>query len=269
MSFPASLYDDLRGKVALVTGASSGIGRHMATTLAACGCRVVAGARRVAKLEALVAEVTRAGGTAAAVPLDVTDGASVRAFFADAHARFGSIDILVNNAGVSVDDKPALQHDDGDWEFVVGTDLKGPWLCCREAARYMGKQAGGGAIVNVASVLGLRVMKWIPEYCAAKAGLIHLTKQLALEWARSKIRVNALAPGFYLTDINRQLFEADPKTGKKPKGGQNLIRRVPLKRLGDLRDLDGPLLLLCSARAGAFMTGECIAVDGGHLQSSL
>lgn len=260
----------LHGRSAIVTGGGRGIGRAIAIELARAGANLIITYRaNSSSAEAATHELRAFGVGCQAVQADVREAADLARIVKECQQVFGSVDILVNNAGVSVDDRPAAAHTDGDWDFVVGTDLKGPWLCCREAHRYMAAQPGGGAIVNVASVLGLRVMKWIPEYCAAKAGLIHLTKQLALEWASKKVRVNALAPGFYLTDINRQLFEADPATGKVPRGGQNLIRRVPMKRLGALGDLDGPLLLLCSAKAGAFVTGVTIPVDGGHLQSSL
>ena len=250
---------DLSGKAALVTGASSGLGRHFALALALAGAKVAVAARRVDALEDVCDEIMEAGGEAVAVPLDVTDPASVSTAVEDAVVGLGGIDILVNNAGVT-DARPLLDTDGDAWDRVLDTNLKGAFLVARAAADAMRERGQGGAIVNIASILGLRVAGQVAAYAASKAGLVHLTKAMALELARHRIRVNALCPGYVETDLNRDFFASD--------AGQALVRRIPQRRLGRPEDLDGPLLLLCSD-AGAYMTGAVLAVDGGHLVSSL
>lgn len=248
----------LDGKVALVTGASGGLGRHFAGVLAAAGATVVLTARRAEKLREAVAEIGSA--RARAVPMDVTDPASIAAGFDAAEAAIGrSVDVLVNNAGLAVT-APALDVTPEDWATVIDTNLTGAFHVAREAAARMKAAGGGGSIVNIASILGLRPAGAVASYAASKAGLIHLTKALALELARENVRVNALAPGYIATDINADFFATD--------AGQKLIKRIPQRRLGQMSDLDAPLLLLCSD-AGAYMTGSVLAVDGGHLVSSL
>ncbi|TWA81430.1 NAD(P)-dependent dehydrogenase (short-subunit alcohol dehydrogenase family) [Azospirillum brasilense] len=249
----------LTNRTALVTGASAGLGRHFAGVLAAAGARVALAARRRESLDAAVAEIEAAGGQAVAVPLDVTDAASVRDGVRMAASALGGLDILVNNAGTTVS-KAALDHAEEEWDRVIDTNLKGAFLTAQEAARVMREQGRGGSIVNIASILGLRVAGHVAAYAASKAGLVQLTQALALEWARYGIRVNALAPGYMETDLNRDFLATD--------AGQALIRRVPQRRLGRLADLDGPLLLLCSD-ASAYMTGAVVPVDGGHLVSTL
>jgi len=250
---------DLSGHVALVTGASSGLGRHFAATLAASGAHVVLAARRLDRLEADVAALVASGGRAGAVAMDVSDAASVAHAFDRIEAARGVPDIVVNNAGVAVS-RPAFAQDEAAWDQVVDTNLKGAWLVATEAARRLVASKRGGSLVNVASILGERVGKAVAPYCASKAGLLHLTRALALEWADHGIRVNALAPGYIATDLNRDFLAGE--------AGQRLMSRVPQRRFGRPEDLDGPLLLLVSD-AGAYMTGAVIAVDGGHLVSSL
>ncbi len=250
---------DLHGRTALVTGASAGFGRHFARTLAASGAAVVAAARRRDLLEALVAEIGDAGGRAVAVEMDVTDGGSIRAAFAAASAVMGPIDVVVNNAGVSIL-KPSLDLDETDWDAVVNTNLRGAWLVAQAAAQALVSAGRPGRIVNIGSIVGLRTIGQLAPYAAAKAGLIHLTRVLAMEWARHGIQVNAIAPGYVETDLNRD-FWASP-------AGMRLIERIPQRRLGRLEDLDGPLLLLASD-ASAFMTGSVLVVDGGHTVASL
>lgn len=240
----------LDGKTALVTGASSGLGAHFARVLAAQGATVTVAARRVDRLEALVAEI---GGDARAVAMDVTDGESVRAGVDRAY------DIVINNAGVT-HDGPALKTELDDWNWVIDTDLTGVFRVAQAAGQAMVAADKGGSIVNIASILGLRVAGNLSAYATAKAGVVQMTKSLALEWARYGIRVNALCPGYIETDLNRDFFASD--------AGQALIKRVPQRRLGQMSDLDGPLVLLASDDS-AFMTGSEIVVDGGHLVSSL
>ena len=247
------------GEIALVTGASSGLGRHFAKTLAAAGARIAVAARRTDLLDALVAEIEDAGGTAFAVALDLTDSASVAGAVAAVESNFGPIGILINNAGIAVD-KPILETSEDDWDRVLDTNLKGAWLMAREVARRMADAKRGGNIVNIASILGLTATPRVHGYAAAKAGLIHLTGTLAVELARHAIRVNAIAPGYVVTDINRDLLEGEV--------GAKLVRRVPMRRFATLADLDGPLLLLASA-AGGYMTGSVVTVDGGMSLSAL
>ncbi len=249
----------LQNRVALVTGASSGLGAHFARVLAAHGARVLLAARRVDALEEQKAEIEAAGGRADIVRLDVADGGSVEAAFGAFDAADHRIDIVVNNAGIS-EAAPALSVTAGDWDRVLDTNLKGVFLVAQAAARRMQADGRGGSIVNVASILGHRVAGNLASYAASKAGVVRLTEALALEWARFGVRVNSLCPGYIETDLNREFFASD--------AGKALIRRIPQRRLGTPSDLDGALLLLASD-AGRYMTGSSITVDGGHLVSSL
>jgi NAD(P)-dependent dehydrogenase (short-subunit alcohol dehydrogenase family) len=250
---------DLSGKVALVTGASSGLGVHFARTLASAGASVAIAARRADRLASLQAELQKAGSKAAAVGLDVTSGESVSAAFDAAETALGAIDIVVNNAGISIV-KPALDMPEEDWDAVVDTNLRGAWLVAQTAARRWVAAKRSGVIVNIASILGLRTIGQVAPYNASKAGLIHLTRALAMEWARHNIRVNAICPGYIETEMNSDFW--------KTPGGQRLIERIPQRRIGQPEHLDGALLLLAS-EAGTFMTGSVLTVDGGHTVSSL
>lgn len=250
----------LDGRLALVTGASTGLGLHFAEVLAAAGAVVVLAARRVDKVQAEAARLCAAGAKAHYVALDVTDAQSVQTAFADAEIEAGGpIDILVNNAGVS-GDSFFLNVEEEEWDFVLDTNLKGPYLVAREMARRLVAAKQPGSIINIASILGFRVAAVLAPYCASKAGLVHLTKAMALELARYGIRVNAIAPGYVETDINQGYFDTDP--------GQKMLARIPMRRLGEKQELSGPLLLLASD-ASAYMTGSVIEVDGGHLCSTL
>ena len=250
---------DLTGKVALVTGASSGLGVHFARTLAAAGASVAIAARRADRLAPLQAELQSTGAKAVAVELDVQSGDSITAAFAAAEEGLGPIDIVVNNAGISIV-KPALEMSVEDWDAVVNTNLRGAWLVAQAAGKrwLMGKRPG--VIVNIASILGLRTIGQVAPYNASKAGLIHLTRALAMEWARHDIRVNAICPGYIETEMNSDFW--------KTPAGQRLIDRIPQRRIGKPEHLDGALLLLASD-AGTFMTGSVLTVDGGHTVSSL
>lgn len=249
----------LNGQVALVSGASSGFGAHFARLLATHGARVVVAARRKPKLDRLVDELRVAGAEALAVEMDVTDLASVRAGFAAAEAAFGCVTVVSNNAGI-VDSKMALAVDETNWDRILDTNLKGAWAIATEAGRRMIEQGEAGSIVNTASILGLRPALAQSTYATSKAGLIQLTKCLALEWVRKGIRVNALCPGFFVTDMNRDFLESVR--------GREYLAGTPARRAGRVEELSMPFLLLAS-RAGSFITGETLAVDGGHQLSAL
>ena len=206
-----------------------------------------------------MAEIGAAGGKAKSVILDVTSVDSVSRAMEQAESGFGPIHAVINNAGVTAT-KPALEQDERAWDSVIDTNLKGVWLVAQAAARRMVENKVKGSVVNIASILGLRVAGAVAPYAISKAGVIQMTKALALEWARYGIRVNALAPGYFVTELNDDFFESD--------AGKALIRRVPQRRLGQLEELDGPLLLLVS-HAGSFMTGSVVTVDGGHMVSGL
>lgn len=250
---------DLSGKVALVTGASSGLGVHFARTLAEAGAAVVLAARRAERLASLQAELQKNGAKAATVTLDVQSGEAVAAAFDQAESALGPIDIVVNNAGISIV-KPALEMPEQDWDAVVDTNLRGAWLVAQAAAKRWVAAKRPGTIVNIASILGLRTIGQVAPYNASKAGLIHLTRALAMEWARYQIRVNAICPGYIETEMNSDFW--------KTPAGQRLIERIPQRRIGQPEHLDGALLLLAS-EAGAFMTGSVLTVDGGHTVNSL
>lgn len=257
-SFLSNLFG-LDGKLVLVTGASSGLGSHFAMLLARAGAQVAVAARRVDKLQALVEQIRAMGGQAQAFALDVSDPASVRQAFAQIVQWHGVPDVVVNNAGVTVT-KPALEQTPEDYDQVLDTNLKGCWLVATEAARHMVAAHKGGGIVNVASILGERVAGGVAPYAISKAGVVQATKALALELARHRIRVNALLPGYVVTDLNRDFLASE--------AGEKLRVRIPSRRFSELSDLDGPMLLLASG-AGAAMSGATVAVDGGHLVNTL
>ena len=245
----------LEGKAALVTGASSGFGRHFARVLAEAGAKVALAARRIDVLEHLAAEIRAGGGQAAALAMDVTDRASVAKAVADAEAALGPITILVNNAGVPSGAFFAKTSEE-EWRAVMSVNLDGVFHVGQEAARRMAANRTGGSIVNIASLLGFGVIKGLSTYSATKAAVISLTKSMALELARDRIRVNALAPGYFATEFNDAYLASE--------AGKRMMSRVPMQRAGAVHELDGPLLLLASD-AGAFMTGSVVTVDGGHL----
>jgi NAD(P)-dependent dehydrogenase (short-subunit alcohol dehydrogenase family) len=245
---------DLAGQVALVTGASSGIGRHLAELLAAAGAKVALLARRVDRLAEVARDIAQEGGKSLPIACDVTRAESVAAAVAKAETELGPLTILVNNAGVVVS-KPLFEHTEADWDYVVDTNLKGAWLAARDFAHHLVGLKRPGRIINISSVLASRTIGRVPAYSAAKAGLTHLTHVLAMELARHGILVNAIAPGYVETDFNRAFFQTE--------AGKALISRIPLRRLGQTDDLDGALLFLASP-ASAYVTGAVVSVDGGH-----
>ncbi len=250
---------ELNGRTALVTGASSGLGRHFARTLAVHGASVVLAARRVDRLEVLAGEIRGNGGTAHPVRMDVTDAHGVEAGLDAVQEALGVPDILVNNSGIA---RPASTLDvtEDDWAEVIGTNLEGAWRVAQGTARRMVDAGRAGAIINVLSILAFGVAGGLGPYAASKAGLLQLTRTMAMELARHRVRVNAIAPGYVLTEMNRDYFASD--------AGKATTKRIPQRRIGDPSELDGALLLLASD-ASSYMTGSTIVVDGGHLASSL
>lgn len=249
----------LEGKVALVTGASSGFGRHFGAVLARAGAKVVLAARSADRVNAACEAIVAGGGEALAATMDVTDSASISAAFDAAEQAFGSVTVVVNNAGITIP-RPLVDLSDSDWSAVIDTNLNGVAYVTREAARRMIAAGVGGSVVNIASILAQREQKLLTNYAASKAAVVQFTRTAALELAAHDIRVNAICPGYFATDLNRDwLASAD---------GQALVRRIPQRRTGDLQDLNGPLLLLASD-AGALMTGASLTVDGGHVLSGL
>lgn len=245
----------LEGRRALITGASGGLGAHFASVLGQAGAHVILAARRREALAVVAKGLAERSVLVETLELDVSQTEQASRTI----AGLGALDILVNNAGI-VRSAPALDQTEADWDAVVDTNLKGMFFTAQAVAKGMRDSGKGGAIVNVASILGLRQAGAVLPYAVTKAGVIQMTKSLALEVARFGIRVNALAPGYLATDLNREFFESPP--------GKAMIARIPMRRLGDPADLDGPLLLLASD-ASRYMNGSTLVVDGGHLVSTL
>lgn len=245
---------DLTGRTALITGGGTGLGRHFAQELAMAGARVVLCARRVDKIQATADEINERGGVAEAHPMDVGDLASVKAALTAA-SDGGTVSIVVNNAGVSHPNSlfgSAVE----DWDATMATNLKGSWLVARESAKLMSRaEVRGGTIINVASILGQAAQPLTGPYAASKAALIHLTRVMALEWAPLGIRVNALAPGYFATDIIEGILDTEY--------GEAMLARIPQGRFGELDDLGGPIRFLASD-ASTYMTGTTLTIDGGH-----
>src|SRR5499427_5894716 len=246
---------NLKGRVALVTGASSGLGLRFAEVLAEEGAAVALVARRADRLAALKERIEKAGGRAVAIEADVLDRKAMLHAFDAAERAFGTVTILVNNAGVAHAHR-AVDLPEAEWRRVVGTNLDAVFFWAQEAARRMLAAKTGGAIINIASVLGLGVSKGTVAYAAAKAGVVQLTRTLGLELAFKGIRVNAIAPGWIVTEMNREFLMSEHGTALK--------REIPVGRFGEERDLDGALLLLASD-AGRFIAGTTIVVDGGQV----
>jgi NAD(P)-dependent dehydrogenase (short-subunit alcohol dehydrogenase family) len=245
---------DLTGKVALVTGASSGLGARFAQVLAANGASVALVARRRERLQALCAQIEAAGGRAVALAADVLARGDMQRAFDEAQALFGTVTVLVNNAGIAHSDR-AIELSETQWRRILATNLDAVFFWAQEAARRMLAAGKGGSIINIASVLGLGVSKGTIAYATAKAGVIQLTRGLALELAFKGVRVNAIAPGWFVTDINRDFLMSER--------GAALKREIPAGRFGEDGDLDGALLLLAS-EAGRYIAGATIVVDGAQ-----
>ena len=261
-SAPPGQADLLGGRTALVTGAFSGLGLHFARVLAAHGARVALAGRRIELGRSVAKEVGESAGRAddvRAYALDVTDPASIAEALARIGGEFGVPAIVVNNAG-TVARAPSLELDEDAWRGVIDVNLSGVFRIAQASAREMVKNGTRGSIINIASILGLRVRTQVAAYAASKAAVVQLTQALALEWAEHGIRVNAIAPGYFETDINRDLLRSPV--------GQAIVARIPQQRVGQLAELDGPLLLLASD-ASSYMTGAVIPVDGGHLVNTL
>lgn len=246
---------DLAGEVALVTGASSGLGLRFAEVLAANGAKMALVARRAERLDALKKKIEAAGGKAIAVEADVLDRKAMLKAYDAAEKAFGIVTILVNNAGIAHTDR-ALELSEETWRSVLATNLDAVFFWSQEGGKRMIAANKHGAIVNIASVLAFGASKGVAAYAVAKAGVVQITKALALELAFKGVRVNAIAPGWFVTEINEEFLASEK--------GQEIKRAIPMGRFGQTGDLDGALLLL-SSKAGAFMTGATLVVDGGQV----
>ena len=250
---------NLNGRTALVTGASSGLGRHFAKTLVEAGAKVALVARRTDRLAQFTDELKSLGFEVAFHEMDVTKLETIVSALDHLENELGVIDVLVNNAGVA-NTLLATEIDESEWDRVIDTNLKGAWLVAQQVAQRLIKENKPGTIINISSIMGYRVAKAVSSYAASKAGLIQLTKSLALEWAKENIRVNAIAPGYFMTEMNEDFFAENQS--------ENIIKNIPQRRIGQPEELAGCLLLLASD-ASSYMTGTTIVVDGGHMQSSL
>jgi 3-oxoacyl-[acyl-carrier protein] reductase len=246
---------DVSKEIILVTGASQGLGRQFARVLSKHGAAIVLAARQTAKLKSLEQEIVGQGGRAVAVQMDVTDTPSIGKAIDRAEAALGPVTVLINNAGIAIE-KLSVEQTEADWDSVINANLKGAYFTATEVARRMIARRQEGNIVNIASVLGFGVMKFLSPYTISKAGIIQATKVMALELAGNRIRVNALAPGYIDTEMNHAFWSTP--------SGEKLAKRIPQRRVGAESDLDGAIMLLASS-ASRYMTGSVITVDGGFL----
>lgn len=249
----------LVGKVALVTGGGTGIGRETAIALAKAGAKVAVVGRRTNKLEETVKAVQESAGTAMATAMDVSDPISIKHGLEAIQAELGSVDILINNAGVESGHTLA-QTDEAEWDKVLGVNLVGPWRLAKELLEAWAEKSRGGNIINIGSITGLAPQKGLAPYAVSKAAILHMTKVMALEWARYGIRVNAIAPGYYRTDMSADFLDHP--------SGQKLIKNIPMRRAGELSELVGAMIYLAS-EASSYVNGATLVVDGGHLVRSL
>ena len=248
---------DLSGKVALITGASSGLGARFAKVLAEAGATVALAARRVERLKELRAEIDSVGGEAHVYQLDVTNLASVRACIAQVENDLKKIDILVNNSGVSATAR-ITDTTEEDYDYVMDTNTKGAFFVAQQTAKVMIAKKTPGRIINIASVAGMKVLSQLSVYCMSKAAVVHMTRAMAVEWGRYGINVNAICPGYIATEINAAHFESE--------AGQKLVSMLPRRRVGKPEDLDGLLILLASDASG-FVNGAAITADDGMAAS--
>ncbi len=253
----ASSLFSLENKTALITGASSGLGYGLALALAEAGARVVATARRVSKLDQLVTEITERGGRAISVAIDVTDQNSVKDAFETAQSKYGVADIILNNAGVA-DSRQFLETSKESFDFTMQTNVDGVWNVAQEAARRLIEKSRPGSIINMASVMGMGGKPQNATYCTSKGAVIQMTRALAMDLSRHGIRVNALAPGWFVTEMNESFLTSDE--------GIAYMNKTPARRSGKIEELVGPTLLLASD-AGSFINGAILPVDGGHTAS--
>ncbi len=245
----------LEGEVALVTGASSGLGRRFALTLARAGARVAIAARRIRRLEELAAEIEGFDGRALPIELDVTDPENVRQAVTAAETELGPITILINNSGITIV-KRVTDFDETDYDRIMDTNAKGAFFVAQEVGRHMIEHGRAGRIVNIASVTAFDVMPGLAIYAMSKAAVAQMTRAMAREWLRFDINVNAICPGYIATEMNTEFFASEQ--------GQKLIARLPRRRIGAPEDLDGLILLLASEDS-RFMTGSVIAIDDGQM----
>jgi NAD(P)-dependent dehydrogenase (short-subunit alcohol dehydrogenase family) len=250
-------YFDMTGKVAIVTGGATGIGRGIAEGLADVGANIVIASRRLEKCEAACEEISKRTGVKT-LPhrCDITKRHEIQAFVEDVLNEFGHMDILVNNSGIGGSEKPILEMVEEDWNNTMDTNLKGVFTLSQAVVRKMRERGEGGKVINVASIGGLIGFPNMSAYCASKGGCVQLTKVMALEWARYNIQVNAILPGYFDTPLNREFFSSDI-------GKQIIKQHIPMKRLAQIEEIKGVAILLAS-QASNFITGSTIAIDGGH-----
>jgi len=249
----------VEAKHILITGASSGLGAHMANMLAERGARISVAARRFDRLHSMVEEIQNAGGEATAITMDVVDQESVDAGFEQAKSQFGAVDVVINNAGTAAR-MPAEDMPTEEWQRVIDANLNGAWYVVQCAGRQMIRSGKGGSIINIASIMAYRQSQGLAAYCSSKAAVNHLTRVLALEWAQHGIRVNAIAPGYIYSEMTEAVLASER--------GKAMIADTPMQRAGTPDELDGTVLLLASG-ASSYINGATIVVDGGHLQTSL
>lgn len=256
---PTLDYFELTGKIALITGASSGLGAHFSKCLARAGCTVILAARRKQNLDTLAAQLIDDGNKAHAIELDVSDQATSDTALKSVFENIGTPDILINNAGIA---RPGrfIDATDNDTDLVFNVNQTSVWRISQQVCKQMIAAEKSGSVINIASILGMDILPGVGSYAVSKAAVIQMTKVMALELARYNIRVNAIAPGYFDTEINKGFLDSD--------AGQKIIKRVPSRRIGELDDLNGLLYLLASDKS-AYMTGSVIPVDGGHLVAGL
>lgn len=246
---------DLSGKIAIVTGASKGLGRAMVLGMADAGADIVLVSRTLKDLEAVAQEIRAKGRKALSVPADVSKSADIERMVKEAMEKFGKIDILVNNTGIS-GDKPVLKMEEDYWDYVMSVNLKAPFLCSKAVGAEMVKRKKG-KIINISSITFTMAIPNMTSYCASKAGVVQFTKALALEWARHNIQANAICPGYFRTPMNEEFFSGE--------AGKKIIEQtLPLKRLGEPEELVGSVIFFASG-ASDFITGAVLVVDGGQI----